>query len=478
MSAILRIAAEEWRLWLRSRLALAGLVVFALLLGSTGWLTKGRMDEERAQRLQHQTAAEETFRAQPDRHPHRMVHYGHYVFRVPPPLAAFDPGVDAVTGQSMFLEGHRQNSDLFADARGAANTGGFGRLTPALVYQVFLPLLLVVLGHAAMLRERESGTLAALLAQGLAGPQVFLGKLLALAGVAAGMMAPAALLAAWAVSQGEAASVVLALLALYFAYLLLWALLVLLASTVAMQRGAALGALVLVWLCWSLLLPRLGVAFAGTSVPALGKLEVELQMLAEKRNLADGHNASDPAFEALRNSLMAEYGVDRLEDLPVNFRGLVSAQAETALTRTLNEYAERKMALEVRQANRLAGFSWLSPTLGLGLASRSLAGTDLATHHRFLREAEALRYEFVQRLNALHAHELRYVDDIRRSSDPEAERRTRVSAANWSLLEAFRFQPAQAAERLGPVLPQFGVLGFWLALVFAAGLLTARRLKP
>jgi len=60
-----------------------------------------------------------------------MVHYGHYVFRAPPPLAMFDPGVDAVTGQSLFLEGHRQNSAMFADARAEARTGGFGALTPA-----------------------------------------------------------------------------------------------------------------------------------------------------------------------------------------------------------------------------------------------------------------------------------------------------------------------------------------------------------
>ena len=50
-----------------------------------------------------------------------MVHYGHYVFRTPAPLARFDPGLDAVTGQSIFLEGHRQNTAMFAASGASAD---------------------------------------------------------------------------------------------------------------------------------------------------------------------------------------------------------------------------------------------------------------------------------------------------------------------------------------------------------------------
>ena len=134
MSSALRIAREEWRQWLRSRLAVLSLIVFAILLFATTAFTMLDAQEARHERLHQQTQAEETFHSQPDRHPHRMVHYGHYVFRAPPPLAMFEPGVDAVTGQSLFLEGHRQNSAMFADARAEARTGGFGALTPAKLY--------------------------------------------------------------------------------------------------------------------------------------------------------------------------------------------------------------------------------------------------------------------------------------------------------------------------------------------------------
>ena len=478
MSRALRIAVEEWRLWRRSRLATAGLAVFVLLLVATSLLTTVRMDQERQQRTLHQIEAEAAFLAQPDRHPHRMVHYGHYVFRTPPPLAAFDPGVDAVTGQSLFLEGHRQNTSMFADARAAANTGGFGRLTPALAYQILLPLLLIALGHAAMLREREAGTLAPLLAQGVSGTDLFLGKGLALAALALLMLLPAGLAGAWALLHGEAAGVVLSLLALYAGYLLLWVALILLLSTALGKRSVTLALLVLVWLAWTLLLPRLAVAFAGAADPGAGKIQTDLEMLADQHSLADGHDASDPAFENLRNSLLEKYAVERVEDLPVNLRGLVASHAEEALTRILNEYAERHMTRERQQADHLARFGWSSPALALGSASRALAGTDLATHHRFLREAEDLRFDFVQRLNHLHAHELRYSDDVNRSRDADAERRTRVSADHWNLLGEFRFEPAAPAERLGNARRHLWPLLCWLGVCLLAGWMAATRLRP
>ncbi|WP_254554927.1 hypothetical protein, partial [Salmonella enterica] len=68
-----------------------------------------------ASRAQHQSHADHAFEAQPDRHPHRVVHYGHFIVRPLGPLAAFGPGVDAFTGNSMFLEGHRQNTANFGD---------------------------------------------------------------------------------------------------------------------------------------------------------------------------------------------------------------------------------------------------------------------------------------------------------------------------------------------------------------------------
>jgi len=154
-----------------------------------------------------------------------------------------------------------------------------------------------------------------------------------------------------------------------------------------------------------------------------------MRMNEDLRKLGDGHNSADPAFAKLKSNLLAQYDVESVEELPVNFRGVVATKSEENLTNTLNAYAETRMSRELAQSKRLDGFGILSPYVAINTASRTLAGTDLRTHHRFLREAEALRYEFVQGLNKVHAEQLNYADDLKRSSDAASEQRTRVSVS-------------------------------------------------
>ncbi len=474
----MHIAREEWRHWLRSRLAVISFIVFCLLLLFTTVLTALNMQEASHQRLHQQEKAEETFLKQPDRHPHRMVHYGHYVFRAPPPLGMFDPGVDAVTGQSMFLEGHRQNSAMFADARAQARTGGFGALTPAKLYHLFLPLLIIALGHGLILREREARTLGPLLCQGVSGLSLYVGKFLAIGALVVLLSLPALFSSIGASLLGESW---LASLTLYFAnvlYLTIWAALTLFVSALTRSRSLALGVLSAIWVLSVLVIPRIGVTSASITLPTKGKILTDMRMNDDMRKLGDGHNAADPAFAKLRAELLAKYDVERIEDLPVNFRGVVAAKSETDLTNTLNAYAEKRMERERAQASHLSAYGWLSPYLAIAGASRNLAGTDLETHHRFLREAEALRYNFVQGLNQTHIEKLSYIDDINRNKGEEGWKRARVGAANWQVLGNFRFTPDSGSHRVVRAATELASLLIWFLTLVGLGLIASRRLTP
>lgn len=478
VGAVLAVAAAEWRYWRRSRLALGAAALVAVLLLATTVLGVARQQADAAERAHHQAQAETAFLSQPDRHPHRMVHYGHYVFRLPAPLALFDPGLDPVTGQSVFLEGHRQNTATFAASAASADLGGLGTLSPALVYQVFGPLLLILLGHGLFAREREAGTLATLLCQGVSARLLLAGKALALGGVVLLLLAPLALGAAAAVQGGEALSAALALLGVYLLYLAAWAALTLLGAVLLPGRAAVLAALSAVWIALTLVLPALAVSAVAAAGPPVGKLQTDLALQAELRQAGDGHNANDPAFDRMRAELLRQHGVERVEDLPMNFRGVVAAYSERKLTQVLNTHAERQHAAETLQARQLARHGWLTPALAVSAASQAVAGTDLAHHHRFLAQAEAVRYAFVQGLNRLHAEELAYADDIRRSSDPAAERRTRVAADHWALLERFRFQPDAAADRIARAGAPTLMLLLWGLLAGLAAAWAAGRIAP
>ncbi|MFK7913311.1 MAG: ABC transporter permease [Pseudomonadales bacterium] len=478
MSSAVRIAREEWRQWLRSRLAVLSLMVFAILLLFTTILTALDAQAARHERLHQQEQAEQTFLDQPDRHPHRMVHYGHYVFRTPPPLAMFDPGVDAVTGQSLFLEGHRQNSAMFADARAEARTGGFGALTPAKLYHLFLPLLIIALGHGVILREREARTLGPLLSQGVTGARLYHGKLLALGVLIALLSLPALFSSVAANLAGESLLASATLFLGNLLYLGIWAALTLLLSTMTRSRGVALGVLAAAWVLTVLVIPRIGVTSASAALPSEGKILTDMRMNDDLRKLGDGHNAADPAFAQLRANLLAQYNVDSVEALPVNFRGIVAAKSEVDMTQTLNAYAEQRMQREQAQAAHLSTYGWASPYLAIAGASRNLAGTDLATHHRFLREAEAVRFDFVDGLNKAHAEQLSYVDDMNRNNGEEGWKRARINAANWQVLNDFRFTPASAMERVNRASAKLMALATWFVALVALGLMTARRLTP
>lgn len=478
-AVLLRIAREELRYWRRSRLALAGLGLLGVLLLATSVLTALRMDDARHERLHQQREAEQAFLSQPDRHPHRMVHYGHYLFRSPPPLAMVDPGLDPVTGQSIFLEGHRRNSATFADAGASVDLGGLTALTPAVAWQVVAPLLLILLGHSTVVRERESATLAPLIAQGLPRGALLAGKGLALTAVVGVLLLPLLVLSGLAVVHGgERPMAAAAMVAAWGIYLLVWAALTLAASALLRDRRVLLAALAGLWLWSTLLVPGAAVNVSASLAPAPGKVAQDIALAAELRALGDGHDEADPGFARLRAELLERYGVSRVEDLPVNFRGIVAGYAEARQAAVMDRFAEARMAAQARQARVLQAAGWLSPSLAIAFASRAVAGTDLAAHHRFLREAEALRLDFVQGLNALHAEALTYADDVSRSRDAAAEQRTRVSADNWALLDTWRFEPAPAGQRLAHAAPSLLAVAAWLAGALLACVFAARRLSP
>jgi len=105
-----------------------------------------------------------------------------------------------------------------------------------------------------------------------------------------------------------------------------------------------------------------------------------------------------------------------------------------------------------------------------------VAGTDGKTHHRFLREAEAVRLEFIQGLNQAHIEKLSYANDINRNKNESARLRARVDASNWRVLNDFRFQADSASERFGRIGPNLIALFLWCLAFAFIGFFGARRL--
>ncbi len=475
MSAIALIARDELRLMRRNRVAvtaLALLLVLTLVAVVTAWAHRQGIAETRTR---HQTEANHAFEAQPDRHPHRVVHYGHFIFRPLGPLAAFDPGVDAFTGNTMFLEGHRQNTANFGDVRQSSLLVRFGQLTPAFVLQAVAPLLLIFLGYGAVARETERGTLRPLMLQGASAGRIVLGKLVALGLVAALVGLPAMIgLVAIAGQPGALAGPMAVLALAYAAYLALWVVAITLVSALVRLRRDALLALLAIWAVTVVLLPRVAPDIAGRAYPLADRLQTDVAIARDLRRMGDSHDPADPHFAQFKAAVLKRYGVDRVEDLPVNYKGLLALEGEAMTTRLFDRHSAESFATQAAQNALVAATGLLSPTIALRQASMAAAGTDLAGHRRFLEQAERYRYDLVQRLNRLQAEAVSYADDT--AEDAAADRRKRIGAGTWRRLPEFAFVQPGAATLVRTALPGLAVVTGWLAVAGLALVFATRRL--
>ena len=468
-SLIGRVAFEEWRALARNRVAVVAGLILAVLLASSALLGLEQRNAIEAAREHHQASSDRQFDAQPDRHPHRMVHYGQFVFRPLSALAFFDRGVDSFTGHTVFLEGHRQNSANFSEARQSSLLLRFGELTPAFVLQTLAPLLVIFLAYGAVAGERERGTLRLMAAQGLAPSRMLAGKLVAHGVVGGLILAPAALallaaaLVGWA-PPGPA----LLLLLIYGLYLAIWAVGAVLISALARRSRDALIVLVSVWMVLVVLIPRtLPEVAARLQTPT--RIETDIAIHEDLAKIGDSHNPDDPYFSAFKAKTLAKYGVQQVEDLPVQWSGLVGMEGERLTSQLFDRYAREAFAREQAQSGFVRGFGAVSPVIALRQASMSLAGTDIESHQDFLDQVERYRYAFVQALNRMQVEQ---IPNQNAGDDP------RIAASNWKRVPSFAYVAPDVLRLAGGrVAANLAILALWLAALLTLCALVARRLR-
>ncbi|MDP2140689.1 MAG: DUF3526 domain-containing protein [Gammaproteobacteria bacterium] len=463
MTQAMKIAAGEWTYVLRSRLAVWTLGILVALVAVSALNSDAQLRAEATTRAEYQRQADEAYRAQPDRHPHRMVHYGHYVFRTPAPLAVLDPGVDSFTGRSIFLEGHRRNTATFSEARETSVLTRFGSVSPAFSLQVLAPLLLILIGFSSVARERERGILLQLLAQGTSGSALICGKAIALAGVAALALLPLLVSGIWlAITHPAELRPLAMVLAGHAAYLAFWVGAIVAVSALASSTRSALIVLIGAWVLLTVLVPRLATDVAASVLPTPNQAEIDIRLQAELRAVGDSHNINDPGFQSFQQQVLEQYGVSSIEELPVNYRGLVSLQGEAESSAVMDRLMAEQHALQRGQSGVMKWFALVSPYIAIRHLSMSSAGTDLLNHQQFLDAAEAHRFNLIQGLNTIHAEELDYADDSARSRDQDAEQRTRVNSEFWSHLQEFDFTGTAPAQRAVSALTLLIALLLWL----------------
>jgi ABC-2 type transport system permease protein len=468
IATIARIAGHEARASLRDgRLRWSMLMTFALLLAATasGWHYQKELTAERARA---QAIEQERWLGQGSKNAHSAAHYGVYAFKPASTLAAIDQGIDPFVGVSVWLEAHHMDQFVYRPAQDGTALTRFGELTAALILQVLMPLVIILLTFSTFAGERERGTLRLLLGQGVSPRVLAAGKVLGTAAVLAVLIVPALALAAAAVmldapaDTGANGGRLSLLVLVYLAYLAGWALLALAVSAWVSTARAALVGLLGAWILGCLALPRAAADFVAWVHPMPTATEF---VEAMERDLDPAHS-SDRAL-ARRARVLREYGVDRIENLPIDWRGISLQEEEERDNPTFDAHYGALFDRYRQQSTGLQAAGIVAPLLAAQSLSEVLTGTDIEHHRRFVFAAEAQRRVMQKILNAEVT--LRDREDRPDSlSGPEL----------WRRVPAFSYQ----RPPLGPILQHywlaFTTLGLWLFGTTIAAAFAVRRLRP
>ncbi|WP_159467836.1 DUF3526 domain-containing protein [Dyadobacter sp. 3J3] len=457
------IAKQEWNSIFRSKIPLAlytVLLIVSLLAAFTGWQYVGKFNQQQAAAREE---VHEHWMKQPERHPHRVAHYGYLVFREKSPLSFFDFGLDSYVGNSVFLEAHRQNTVNMSEAGFSNGMLRFGELSMAMVLQVLVPLFIIFIGFHTVSGLKQNGVLKILLCQKASYLEILLGKTIGLTAVTwvlflplqlIGLLVGTALLSDTVNSESFIRVGLIVLL--YGLYFLIVTILVVAVSAMSRSAKTSLMVLVLLWILLFIVVPKSAQTLGNSIFEAPDKIAFEHAIEMDVSKEGDSHNPDDPHFSQLKSSTLKKYGVDSIQALPVNYGALVMQEGENISSRIFNNHYDKLIGIYKSQNSVSSYLSFTDPYLAIRNISMSLSGTDFDTFTEFQKQTEKYRFEKTKNLNEIHLTQIKYKNDGNQ----------KVSAKNWQQQKEFSFQSLSLTDNLRNGMINLAALLIWVLAGF------------
>ena len=428
----------------KSAVANKATLTFTILLGLSlclatyvGWQN---FRQQNNQRLHYKEVVRAQWLAKPDKHPHRMAHYGYLAFREKHELSFFDFGIESFAGVSIFLEAHKQNTVNFSEAGFSNGMLRFGEISVAMVLQLLVPLLIFFLGYNSISAERESGTLKILLCQNVSWKQLLWGKTLGIISVCLSIFIPIILLTIllWASLSNwqitlDATLRLLILILSYSVYFFVASAITVLVSAFQRNSKSALITLLSCWIFFMIIMPRITQAIGVKMHSTPSKIEFADAVTNDIEKQGDSHNPDDAHYASIKDSLLKAYRVDDVKKLPFNYSGYIMAEGEKITSAIYSLHQKRLNQTFEKQngVNTIAGF--LNPYLALKNISMALTGSDFRTYVDFQNQAELYRYGLAQKMNNLQ------IDKISNISPASNGKPLAISKSNWAQQPDFNY---------------------------------------
>ena len=460
---IVTIAKQTYKATFSNKGTLALTILLGLSLCLATFVGWQNFKTQNNQRLHYKELVREQWLAKPDKHPHRMAHYGYLAFREKHELSFFDFGIESFAGVSIFLEAHKQNTVNFSEAGFSNGMLRFGEISVAMVLQLLVPLLIFFLGYNCISAERESGTLKILLCQNVTWKNLLWGKTLGIIGVCLSIFIPLivltmllwASLSNWNVSA-DAAMRLLILVLSYSVYFFIISAITVLVSAFQRSSKTALTTLLACWIFFIIIMPRITQAIGTKIYPAPAKIEFADAIAADIQKQGDSHDPNDPHYASIKDSLLQAYQVDDVKELPFNYGGYIMAEGEKITSNIYSDH-QRELNETFKRQNSITAFAGLlNPYLSLKQLSMALTASDFTTFVDFQRQAESYRYGLAQKMNKLQ------IDKISNIKPGEHEKPLAISKANWAEQPDFNYKFGQLKGVMASELLALLSLSMWL----------------
>ncbi|MEM6766534.1 MAG: DUF3526 domain-containing protein [Bacteroidota bacterium] len=443
----------------RALYPLAGIMLLLLLFAS---ISGYNYYQQNTYRIHHQEEARESWEANPDKHPHRMAHFGTFAFRVKNPLSIFEFGLESYVGNAVFLEAHKQNMVNFSEASFSTGLLRFGELSMATILQLLLPLIIFFLGYTTIVSERENGTLKIFLTQGASWKEILLGKSLGLFRVAMLFTLPflLGLLFMLIVAGDDSPDVWLRfglVVSVYICFIIAVCMTSVLVSARSTSSRQALVKLLGLWLLMVVLMPKAAQAVGSYIYSAPNKIAFKSAIEKEVIKTGDSHDPFDPYFAALRDSVLEVHQVDSVTHLPFNYGGFIMGEGEKLSAKIYNKHHDQLLA-QYRKQNQLTRYlAFLNPYLAIKNVSMALSASDFNAYVAFQQQAEAYRYEMAQKMNYLQ------MEFISSSKVSGSEGKVFViDRKEWKAFPDFTYQQISLVESLKQEWLSLLSIVFWI----------------
>ena len=401
---MINIIINEWKMFLRDKLFLfsTAFFIFSLLVVVfLGTIQNRKQQNYRSEAQKHVRNQWDSLEAM---NPHSAAHYGSYAFKPLSVLNSMDSGINDFTGNVIKLEGHVQNEIVYSEASQALSISKFGKLKSSLILQYVIPLFLIFLAYGAISSEKETQRVKLLVFQGISITKLTFAKSLSIwiYGFLL-LVITVAIQSMINVTDPELSRRLMLVIVSYGFYYYIISSLTVYFSAILKNNTSALSSILAIWIMWTIFLPKIWGNTVEKIHPLPSRQNFKSNMKEDRSKGIDGHNPRDKRREDLKEKILAEYGVDSLKNLPINFDGIVMQKDEEYGDQVWDKHFGNNYNILSKQKfmYQLSGF--LNPFASLQSTSMGFCGTDMIHHLDFLRKSEDYRRYLIKTLNDAHA---------------------------------------------------------------------------